>query len=337
MVSGLPTFYETSSPELDSLLSTVRNKIFLFDHLNQAQLKLVRQDSLKERLAAEPVYARIGDEDVRLEHINVTKDIPRSTTIRHEMLNLLKEPKDWDNVPAFLEGFSSSKSAAPLGFDFLDKLVRRASEAGQQHIILQCLQMVEKTGMSLRKLPLVESVMWSARKKAQEGNWDNASTEKALKYAEQVAALMETEAHGTGRLLQKADPRKAPSVIGFLLELAAVRAYKHTGGKDVDGKVKKYAERLLAALPAPSETSEAREEMPFGQVEAYVPVWQGLKFANKVLGPEMPQAERVQKILADYEKTILERYKSMQDQKTRNDRGYVSRGMKAWQDRIKDT
>ena len=66
--------------------------------------------------------------------------------------------------------------------------------------------------------------------------------------------LEDTE-HGTGKFVHSGDPRRRPEVLSVFLELAAVYAYKYQGAKDLDGKVKAYAERLLSNIEGAERVS----------------------------------------------------------------------------------
>jgi hypothetical protein len=72
--------------------------------------------------------------------------------------------------------------------------------------------------------------------------------EKALKQADDLAELLESADHGSGRKLSPNDPRTRPAVIGLFLELHAVYAQQYQNGQDVSGKVKAYATRFMATF-----------------------------------------------------------------------------------------
>lgn len=116
---------------------------------------------------------------------------------------------------------------------------------GQFGIILQCLKVANNTGLTLRDPETLEATIWGLRQIADQQDWSEEATATAIKHANEVASQLESEAHGTGKRIRKDDPRRDPFVLGVFLELAAVYAWRFKGGKDVDGKVKVFAERLL--------------------------------------------------------------------------------------------
>jgi len=75
---ALPTFTDTTVPELNDLLSTLRNTIFLPSHLRSAQRKLVYQSRHRELLSSDPVSVEISSEQYTLQPLDITKDIPNS-------------------------------------------------------------------------------------------------------------------------------------------------------------------------------------------------------------------------------------------------------------------
>ena len=140
------------------------------------------------------------------------------------------------------------KAKAVLREKQVDKIVRSAVEMGGLGTILQCLHQAHNTGMTLKRDEVLNGVVWGLHDMAQRGGWSEKATAKAIKDANEVAMQLESEEHGSGKVLRADDPRKRPDVLGVYLELTAVYAYKHQNGKDVDGKVRAYTERLLANI-----------------------------------------------------------------------------------------
>jgi hypothetical protein len=235
-------FKPTSSPELDGLLSTIRTKYFLPQYLNNHQRKLIRSNKLRSQLENDPVYATLGDEEIRLEHIDVTKDMPPRTAFL-EVIKLLQSKQDWQNLPALLEGYHRSK--AKLDPQWLGTMVKKARGAGAMNIVVQCLSQVEKNGFSL-KIPAVrEQILLGIRENAKEADWNETAT-KSFRKAEEVLRHMEHPDHCGTRKVTDEDPRAEPYVIAIPLELAAQDAIKN--GADQSSKVELYSTRLIAAL-----------------------------------------------------------------------------------------
>ncbi|KFY01504.1 hypothetical protein O988_02702 [Pseudogymnoascus sp. VKM F-3808] len=243
--SGFPTFQPTSSPELDTLLSKFRDTIFLPAHLSKKHRDLVYAFKHKKALETIPVMVEIGGEEVRLKHINKTKDVPNQRKGLREALKLMKDKKDWDNFPLLLEGLHSAERK--LDDVSLEVFVRTASKVGRQDTVLESARRVSKTGFRIDTRQIAKTVVWWIQYRAMINGFSPAETKKALSMAEQIAILMEDEAHAGKRVADSEDPRTSPEVIGFLLELSALNA-KHQGGKDENGSVEKYAKNLLASL-----------------------------------------------------------------------------------------
>jgi hypothetical protein len=219
--------------------------VFVPSYLNKNQLKLVRQTKNKSQLENDPVYATFGDEEIRLEHLDVTKDQPPKKAFL-EFLSLAKEPKDWQNLPALLEGWHHARPNMPA--DWYSKMVTMANRAGMLPIIIQCLWQVESNGFTMSAPMTRSTIFQSIRINAKESGWEKNVTEKSLKQAQTVLELMEKPAHCGSRIVSDSDPRAEPVAIGLPLELTARRAKTQFKGKDEDGLVATYANRLITAL-----------------------------------------------------------------------------------------
>ncbi|KAH6707538.1 hypothetical protein BKA61DRAFT_557960 [Leptodontidium sp. MPI-SDFR-AT-0119] len=277
---AVPAFTEVSSPELQDLLTKLRERLFLPAHLSKGQQDLIFKPKYEKSLEVEPVTAIIAGEEFRLKHINIVKDVPGTTKSLRRALKLMKEKRDWDNLPNLLRGLRT------VGFRFgrirPETLVRKAGSAGRQDVILECLRRADETGLTLTDPLFVVQVFFWIQQKAMASNWDAEETKKALHWAEMVKEMMEDPKHhapeGSKSVAQLHE------VNGILLELAAVRAVKQQGGKDGEGKVEKYALELLAS----PRDFEPREEASSGQnywLSTNTPGLHGMKLAQTVLGP----------------------------------------------------
>ena len=115
------------------------------------------------------------------------------------------------------------------------------------------------------------------------------------------------------------DIRASPYTIAIPLELAAVRAKRHTDGQDTDGKVALYASRFmqatqqddfltkvlpdhLARISAPIEAKPKLFQtaqsvvMLKGGIQAMIPIWIAVKTARQVLRKDMPLDSDAQKM-----------------------------------------
>lgn len=228
------------------MLGQVNSKILLPEHLTKEQSQLVYKKENKARLEAEPMEITLGDVTLPLEHIDRMRDKPKRKTILRKVMQQSETPADWENVVRMLEGFHNA--AIRINTPLMVMTVRRLNEAGMHHLVLKALQRAEKTGLRLKETSIVHQVFKGLHDKAARSAWDEAETTKALSFSEQVVELMENKEH-LGRLDRgRNDLRASPWVIAVPLELAAARAKRHTDGQDKDGKVLKYASRLMNAL-----------------------------------------------------------------------------------------
>ncbi|KAI9847907.1 MAG: hypothetical protein M1837_001424 [Sclerophora amabilis] len=287
---AVSSFAPTSSPELDSIFSDFRDKVFIPAHLSQQHRDIIYKGRNHHLLSSgEPVTVEIGDEKIQLQPIDPTKDEPSTRREFTRMLALMKEPADWDNLPAFLEELHNAKRK--LSEAHMEKMVRKASEAGRQDVVLNCARKVEKTGMALKNVTLVCEVLWGIRAKAIRADWDEETTAKALKQAEQVIDMLEDVDHCGGARRNVGDPRLQPEIIGALLELATARAVKHQGGQDLDGRVRTYTDRLMARWENPRMVAEIDTlDAANLRLVTLVPIWNGLSQARRFFDDGSTQA-----------------------------------------------
>lgn len=305
-LGAVPKFQPTSSPELDILLSTFRDNVFLPAHLSKQHLKLVYGTKYQKDLETTPVMVNVAGEEFRLKHIDRTKDLPNQRKGIREALRLM-EKKDWDNFPLILEGLTSA--GRRLNANDVEKYIRSAGRAGRQDVVVESVRRVAKTGLRIDTRTIAKKVMWWIQYRALANDFSPAETKKALSMAEQVAVLMEDEKHAGGRVVDSEDPRTSPEVIGNLLELSAANAKQH-GGKDEDGSVEKYAKKLLASLRdnnlegmnAAMYTDPLQHKMgqSNGMLRTLAPILYGVRTAASVLGPNSETA----KGLRDLEKKL---------------------------------
>ncbi|KAL1644458.1 hypothetical protein SLS58_004372 [Diplodia intermedia] len=316
----LPTFEPSSNEELDALLDRARRHIIVPAHLNPEQKRLVYREKHRARLspdAPEPVWSAVAGVDVALEHIDRHSDIPSRWHVFSNALRLAETPADWENVGRLIEGLADA--GVPMTQMWVQKFVREAAIKGMMHVVLRALQRAERTDVRLGSRETVSRVMWAVRGIAANNGWGEIETDRALRYAQLVVELMESEEHVGGpkrRVPQLGDLRTLPFVIATPLELAAARALRYTEGADKDGMVQLYAERLCANLknfglqesvPQKGKSTNKNAAEGYGKVSGrygrfleatdklrrLIPVWHGLVLAQRVLKPKnlMPLAD----------------------------------------------
>ncbi|KAI9654758.1 MAG: hypothetical protein M1821_005752 [Bathelium mastoideum] len=312
---GFPTFGQTSSPELDSVLSSLRYKVFLpHGYLNKDQHKLVFREEFRSQLENQPVKISIGDEDVELEHFN-QHNLPKTWGLTKKVFELLGQSwqaKDWYTVvPTLLRGFQD------VGFGMnpakMEKLVRVANNAGRQDVVIRSIQQVKSTNLSLQYPGVRYEVLWGIHANAQDRgpeNWSEKTTRQSINWMKQLAILLEDEIHGGGHLSRMHDPRISPAVLGLLLELNAISVYRHAEGTDAESNVKTYATRLMDVLPLWEQDDFADAPSDSRNNVFQVILWQALNVAQKILGADMPQAEVAEKKKIALEEQIQQTLKS---------------------------
>ncbi|KAK5120812.1 hypothetical protein LTR85_005879 [Meristemomyces frigidus] len=335
--NGIPTFNEASTPELNDVLASMRNKHFTPAYLHASERRLIFGTKNKQTLADNPQTVTIGDEEVELQWMDRRKEIPNRTKLFHKAIDLMAagEGKDWNNLPNLLAGLKHAGAKAEE--KMMGKAVRKAVSAGRIGAIVQCLQQGEYTGMTLDIDEVLENVIWGLHVTAQREGWSEEGVLKALKAANQVGLLLETEEHGGGRHLREHDPRRRPEVLGAFLELAAVYAYKFQGAKDVDGKVKTYADRLLGCIDGAAQplSHAPRPLGPQYEMLHGIPIWHGLFLAEKVLGKGLPQPQLATKVRQDYEAGLTILAQAIEALEPRGG-SYGERAVGAWRECIRD-
>jgi hypothetical protein len=239
----------------------------------------------------------------------VNRDIPGRWQSIKSIIELSKTQDDWENVLRIMEGFHNAST--PMKTQWKQFIVRRMSLAGQHHLILKAAQKASATGLRLSDVALANTVFQAVHCKALESEWDPKETKKALDLAEKLVELLDDDRHLGKKDVAIGDIRASPYTIAIPLELAAVRAKRHTDGQDTDGKVALYASRFmqatqqddfltkifpdhLARISAPIEakpklfqTAQSVVQLK-GGIQPMIPVWVAVKVARQVLKKDMP-------------------------------------------------
>jgi hypothetical protein len=196
----------------------------------------------------------IDGEVMKFYHMSFNGDIPNTRKIMYEALDKMETKGDWDNLPHLLEGLHYYANRKLQHYDY-PKLTRKAGAKGCIYTIIECARQVRKTGFRLDASEKVNEIMMWVQLKAIDSGWDQRQTEQALRWAEMVLEMLETEDHQPKKRKGTKDDGKFPlhrdpQVLASPLHLAAQLAVKYQGGKDVGGKVAKYAKDLVALWPA---------------------------------------------------------------------------------------
>jgi hypothetical protein len=252
---SLPKFQPSENEELNQVLASLRQHHFIPAALEPAQKRLIYGTKKKQWLEENPQTVQVGGEDVNLQWIDRRHDIPARKPLISKATTLIANEKDnaaWENLPILLEALHDPKfnpqneKNDPVKDETYQKLVRKAFHQRKIGYIFKCLHQSERTGLTLQKRGVLEMLVTGLRDLAQKSNWEQGQLAKMITYMNQIAILLETEEHGGNATLRDVDPRSDPHIIGAMLELAAMYAYKHA--PEHLALVRTYAGRLLSCL-----------------------------------------------------------------------------------------
>ena len=234
-------FIETEDPNINDMLTTFRRKVLIPLALNKEQKKLAFRPSSKEVLETDPIVVQLPGEKVRLEHIDRLRDQPNFRKTLFRLMDSAETDVDFDNTITLIEGTRGHRKVED---EWIRRLVKKVVRKDMVDELLRAFKRGQKTGFVFRRNSIYSSTFrFAIHLEGAQNGWDEASTPRALSHAEQMVLMMEREPH-------KSSPPETrdPWTIGAVLEPAAVMALRHRGGRDEDGKVAMYTERLMARL-----------------------------------------------------------------------------------------
>ncbi|RAK98931.1 uncharacterized protein BO80DRAFT_503711 [Aspergillus ibericus CBS 121593] len=276
---AVPTFTPTTSPELDQALNRFREELFIPFSLGQQQRRLMFRQKYADRLEQEPVTANLGEEEFLLRPMDPQSRPTKNEAI--EVISLMKNTTDWKNLVPLLSGLRLSNRV--LKSSRMEWIVRKAAEANALGVMLECAKQVERTGVQLNEVGFVQRLFFELHRKAQRAEFQGPEVTKAWSIATQLVGLMERPGHVQHDVAK--DPKRRPFLIGILLELSAARALSEFGGKDQDGMVRLYSQRLLGSWPLGNFNGETTEWVAVDQMlQENIPIYNGMKLALQVQG-----------------------------------------------------
>ncbi|RMD42004.1 hypothetical protein DV735_g3085, partial [Chaetothyriales sp. CBS 134920] len=250
---AVPSLSPSSSPQLDEIFQSFRDRIFIPDSLSSQHRHLVYRPKNKTVLTNERgvTVALSDDEEVRLQPQDHS-DRPNKREVFVKIPKLLAEARDdsaWRNTLPFIEGLNHSKTNIPALFPI--HIIGAAAKAGKLRHIIRLFEQADKTGWGLHQHSLVWAFFRGCHDRAAEAGFKGEETDTVAREVEQVARLLERRDHRDGlyqirNSTEKAvDSRLSIIVVSVLLELSAATAVNHHGAKDVDGKVANYLSKIL--------------------------------------------------------------------------------------------
>lgn len=217
------------------------------------------------------------------------------------------DPNRWNNLLPFLEGMKMAHEKMPV--DWLEKMTRKAGEAGRIGVIIRCAQMVKRTGVCLAEPGITRQLLLALHIQAAEAGWlslDGSSSGETtalsrgssiiVRQAEEIARLMDSPdhcgLHHGGDATQR-DMRSDLTVLGVLVELSAAKlnaALESTAQVEDEGshpgaaaasQFSAFLARLLTSWTKNSQYLSAQSILvPELRLEAWLPVWHGLRMAR---------------------------------------------------------
>ncbi|KAL6722326.1 hypothetical protein ACLMJK_001433 [Lecanora helva] len=287
----LPTFHETPSSDLNSLLATFRSNIFLPSHLIHLQKTLLYRTKNHPLLTAdEPATVKLGNEVHQLHPLDRTKDEPATRASIARVTQLMGETRDWRNLPEWLEGLRIAGRKV-RGMQ-LEKMVRRAGEGGRGGVVMDCLRRVEGTGMGLWDLRVAREVFWCAVGRCVQGGWGKEEVERAGRWVEGVWELCADPRH-TEKMTRESDPKRRAEVVGVMVLVHAARVVLH-GEKEAADAVGKYAEMMLGLWDSKEVGFEEGDWNDANyKMLMWAPVWRGMALARNVVGETSPLGKQL--------------------------------------------
>jgi len=329
----VPSFNSTSRAELDDLLLSWREKVFVPAALQEHHRRLVYKPSRHQTLTNDPgvTVTMDDDEEIKLQPANFYDKPNKRESIRellHE-LGSTNEDAAWNNLAPFLTGLRMSKYDLPIYF--YEKVTRKACEVGKERIILTCAERAEETGFTLKKKGVARELMLGLHTRAAQHKFTGPELESAARRAEKIVRMLENELHGAERLQQdEEDPRKDALVISVLAEIAAAKALNAEGSVD---HAANYATKMLHLSNEAANVGYAREVPARGkedvrvraeknsELETLIPLQNAVKMA---LSLDSIQKSPLGKDLATHRKTIdakvkeaLQKLSTLSDGKSR--------------------
>ncbi|KAK4156015.1 hypothetical protein C8A00DRAFT_31065 [Chaetomidium leptoderma] len=243
------TFGETSSPELAELLDSFRQKVILPSYLAGEQRKKIYKAKLKHILQNDPITMEIDGVVHKFRHLNQMQDLPNTHGSWTSALALMKTLADFQNVQPLLEGcMRDRRRVSP---DMHVKIIRRAALHDSLEVVMDCVRAVQRTGFKLDRSEIINELLVCLQWPAISSGWNAGKTKTALRQIQLVLDILESDKSHMPKDITVGAFRfyQDPQVLAARLHMAAARAVYHQDGKDVDGKVTKYAEEIVALWP----------------------------------------------------------------------------------------
>ncbi|TLD34248.1 hypothetical protein PspLS_00571 [Pyricularia sp. CBS 133598] len=309
-------FSKTRKPELNKLLTTMRDEILLPYYIPADQRKLLVREKNKEKLAKNPIVLEVDEKIYKFGFRDPRVDNPSPRNTILSAIKLMDSDRDFNNLNLLLEGLHSVARVKWQQPWDMARIVRRAGYHGQILKILEAARRVEATGMKLDDAEVVSELMYWIQERAfglkpEAEHWSQKGTAQALRWADMVVDMLHLPEHKPA-VTPKGQPGGLafmydPKVKGAQLHLAAALAVKHPQPEnpDVDAAQRKRVTELATGLthswPAgkglraihPPQVSEKGYvhflDHDAGFLRVSAPILHGLELAMSVVEPELAE------------------------------------------------
>lgn len=277
----------TSNAQLDGLLATIREELFIPARLPDKHVRLVYSEKGRKILADEPMVVTVGGQDVELKP--KARVLPVPLTMFNQCLDAMTTAEDLDALPGLVNGFAQSKRKLRDGQ--LEKMARLINMRGRIDLLMHFTRSASKeTGFVFHRA-LAREFMRGLKMQSALPRKDDAL--KGLHYGEQLLNML-------GEPSAKQNPnarlKRDPVVVGTLLAMFAATAVRFNNGVDHKDTALDYTHRLKACwkdvewnanLDAHDPSSSWRAK---NAVLDYMPVFEGLVTARSLLADQTVNA-----------------------------------------------
>jgi hypothetical protein len=259
----ITSFTPTSSPELDELLASIRQKIILPSYLSREQRKKLVSARWAKKLNQNPIFMEVDGEVFKFRYTDpFAGDIPNTRKSVIAALERFETDADFLNLRPLLEGIQAVGRRLGDMDEVHAKLIRTLGAKGRVLELLECARGARRTGLRLDTSEKINELLHFVQLRAADASWNRAATAQALRWAEMVLELVEDEAHArpasavanAAAAVEDIPLSRDPQVLMAPLHLAAALAVK-TGG-EADEALARKVHQLAAAVVRvwPAET-----------------------------------------------------------------------------------
>lgn len=235
----------------------MRQKIILPSFLPTEQRIKLYNPQWEQRLKADPITIEIDGEILKFYYQNLLNGMPKTTPLLKEIMINFKTAEDYANLQPLLEGLhQAGRRIKPAQ---QAQITRLACGSGHYQTLLECARAVKRTGLKLEEHEAVLNLLTTIQVKAVDAGWAPGATKQALRHAEMVLEMLESEDHAP-RKRKVGDEyhdsvrlHTTPVVILAPLHLAAALG-------DVE-KTTKLGSDLLHVWPEGKKLTEVQIEM----------------------------------------------------------------------------